>query len=122
MQTLAEKSDVEERWRPLRGPQEATNAGSWLLDASGMLRTEIPDIDARIAASDSYANLVRGVCAAMVVRVLRGQDSRDAADFSSLYIAKSELAMLDTTTPAAAGRAPTWSFPPIVPLLSEHLP
>lgn len=101
MADLANIADVEIRYRRLRD-QEVTNASSWITDASEILRDEITDLDARATASASFERRVRATVAGAVIRMLRGQDPRDPADYSSIFYTKYELASL--TSLGGAGR------------------
>lgn len=93
MADLATVVDVESRWRPLRD-QEVTVAAQLLGDASASLRTQVQDLDVLAAADEDYADLVTATVAQAVVRVLRGRDPRDPADYSGIFFTRSELAAL----------------------------
>lgn len=108
---FATVADVEDRWRPL-SDTEATVAGTWLADASDLLRARVPTVDARIADASLSLAFVAAVVARAVLRVLRNPDGKisesiddytyrraDAVADGSLYIAAEDLALL---RPAAA--------------------
>ena len=93
MADLADIADIEVRYRTLRG-QEVVNASSWLTDASEILRDEITDLDDRVTDSAVFARRARATVAGAVIRMLRGQDRNDPADYSSIFYTKYELASL----------------------------
>ncbi len=94
MADLATIPDVESRWRPLRGPQEPVNASTWLSDASADLRVRIRGLDDLIAADEDYADAVTSVVAMAVVRMFRGRDPQDPADYAGIFFTKAELDLL----------------------------
>jgi hypothetical protein len=55
------------------------------------LRVQIRDLDDRIEGSEDYGDLVTAVVAMAVVRMFRGRDPQDPADFSAIFFSKSEL-------------------------------
>jgi hypothetical protein len=103
---FATVADVEGRWRPLTDA-EAAVAGTWLADASELLRLQVPSIDARVADESVSAAFVAGVVARAVLRVLRNPDGKvsesiddytyrraDGVADGSLFIAAEDLALL----------------------------
>lgn len=94
MADLATVVDVESRWRPLN-PQEVTNAAQWLADASASLRVQVPGLDEAITLDDDMGDLATHTVAMAVVRVLRGRDPRDPADYSGIFFTKAELSALN---------------------------
>lgn len=70
MDLLAGTADIEGLWRPLSPPEE-TKAWNLLRLASALLRSKVPTVDDRIADNTLDADLVKGVVAGMVVRVLQ---------------------------------------------------
>lgn len=120
---LAIVEDVQTRLGRKLTEQEAELAGALIADAEAMLRARIPDLDQRVAESETYAQLVRMVIANAVVRVLKNPggyrtetdgdysyaiDTRAAAGF--LTFLDDELSQLgargafNIDTVAAAGR------------------
>lgn len=94
MANLAEIVDVESNWRPLRG-QESVLAETLLTTASAALRIRLPGLDARIIADPTLADLVRGVVAQAVVRVLRGGDRTDPSLETGIYFTNAEINALE---------------------------
>jgi hypothetical protein len=88
---LADIPDVESRWRPLRGTQEPVNAAQWLTDASAALRVQVDGLDEMILLDEAYGDVVTYVVAMAVVRMFRGRDPNDPADFSAIFFTKGEL-------------------------------
>lgn len=105
MADLASIPDVESRWRPLRGPQEPVNAMTWLGDASAALRVLVDGLDARMDLDEDYADVVTYVVAMAVVRMFRGRDPSDPADYSSIFFTKAELDSVTNGGPAAGSGA-----------------
>lgn len=115
MQPFAEIQDLTDLWRPLKN-EETIRAGKLLEVVSDSLRVEAErvnkDIDAMIAESPSYANVVKSVVVDIVARTLMTstdqepmtQASQSALGYSvqgtflvpggGLFIKKSELARL----------------------------
>ena len=102
MAALATQADVEARWRDLRG-NEPTNCAAWLDDASAQIRVAVPGIDASIAASEDLESMVRGAVAMAAVRMFRGRDPSDKADYTSVYIAKSDLTAIQAAVGMGVG-------------------
>lgn len=85
MAAFATPDQVEAIFRPLTSA-EAIVADARLAEASDHIRSEVPTVDARIAAGTLSASLVAGVAAAMVRRVLLNptvarQKSRSIDDY-----------------------------------------
>jgi len=70
---LATWQDVQSRWRTLAS-DEQERAKTRLSDASALLRTVIPDIDTRAAASTNLQLLVVSRVADAVARYMRNPD------------------------------------------------
>ena len=116
MQPFATIQDVIDLWRPLKNSNETTKAESLLEVVSDSLRVEADrvnkDIDAMIAESPSYANVVKSVVVDITARTLMTstdqepmtQMSESALGYSfqgaflvpggGLFIKKTELARL----------------------------
>lgn len=73
MADLATVEDVEALWRPLT-TQERTKAQLLLGYASATVRRKVPRVDDRIAAEQLNEDLVTGVVASMVARVMRNPE------------------------------------------------
>ena len=95
-------ADIEARWRPLTAAEE-TVAEAYLDDAWAVVLSQVPGIEARMAAGTLSLDLVVKVVAAMVLRIMRNPDgvrqwSVDDASFTRdqalsaglLYLADSE--------------------------------
>lgn len=109
MATLASSQDVAARWRVLSAA-EASLATVLLTDAEGIVRVRVPSVDARVADGTLPADVVAGVLARMVLRVMRNPDGKvsesvddysyrraDAIADGSLYLALDEI---ETLSPA----------------------
>ena len=116
MSTFATIEDVKELWRPLKNADETTRASSLLEVVSDSLRVEADkvnkDIDAMVADSPPYANVVKSVVVDIIARTLMTstdqepmtQMSESALGYSfqgsflvpggGLFIKKTELARL----------------------------
>lgn len=114
MADLATVADVESRWRPLTAEQLPV-ALALLGDASRVLRARQPDLDTRIAAGTLDGQLVAGVVARAVLRVLRNPDGKvqesiddyafrraDAVADGLLYVDPGDLALVGDDSPGAA--------------------
>ena len=108
--------DLEDLWRPLKNADETTRATSLLTVVSDSLRIEAnkvgKDLDAMVADSPSYANVVKSVTVDIVARTLMTstnqepmtQTTESALGYSwrgaflvpggGLFIKKTELARL----------------------------
>ena len=117
MSTFATIEDVKELWRPLKNADETTRASSLLEVVSDSLRVEADkvnkDIDAMVADSPPYANVVKSVVVDIIARTLMTstdqepmtQMSESALGYSfqgsflvpggGLFIKKTELARLE---------------------------
>lgn len=71
---FATASDVEERWRTL-STAESTTADALSADASDMIRTRWPDVDARIATGSLTDGSLTRVVANMVKRAMVNLDA-----------------------------------------------
>lgn len=71
---FAAPADVEALWRPL-SDAEVNVANSLLRIASRIVRTNFPDVDARISAGSLAAEDVADVVALMVKRAMQGPES-----------------------------------------------
>jgi hypothetical protein len=107
---FATPEDVVARYRPLQG-NESTVVQTWLTDASADLRVAITDVDERVLADPDYARAATKAVAMAVVRLLRGRDPRDPADYSTIFFTKSELAALTATGTSESSSLPSGSFP-----------
>jgi hypothetical protein len=109
MAALATHADVAARWRPLTAAEQ-TVAAAFLDDASALVRSKVPDIDARIAADANLAAVAKGVVANMVRRVMlnpEGWRSSSIDDFRRerdtalrtglLFVSDDELVQLQPT-------------------------
>lgn len=67
---FAVEQDVADRWRPLTA-DEQQKATTRLGDASALLRTLVPGIDARVAVSPVLADVVRSSVVDVVIRFLQ---------------------------------------------------
>ncbi|HHX62528.1 MAG TPA: hypothetical protein GX707_17720 [Epulopiscium sp.] len=116
MEPFATVQDLAELWRPLKNNDEITRATSLLGVVSDSLRVEADkvnkDIDAMVAESPSYANVVKSVVVDIIARTLMTstdqepmtQMSESALGYSfqgsflvpggGLFIKKTELARL----------------------------
>lgn len=116
MSTFATIEDVSKLWRPLKNSEETTRAESLLEVVSDSLRVEAEkvgkDLDAMVAESPSYANVVKSVTVDIVARTLMTstdqepmtQMSESALGYSfqgsflvpggGLFVKKTELARL----------------------------
>lgn len=75
MVAFATAADLEVRWRPLVSDEQAV-AEARLDDASAIVRSECPDIDAKITAGTVDAEVARFVVCEMVKRtMLSGPDT-----------------------------------------------
>ena len=72
---LAVPEDVAARWRPLTAAEEEL-VTALIDDASRMVRAMVPTVDTRIAAGTLDAELVAGVVARMVKRVMEDPSGR----------------------------------------------
>lgn len=103
---LAETSDIEAIWRPLTDAETAVAWGQ-IQFASAIVRRKVPLVDARLAAGSLDWDLVRGVVASMVQRVLLNPErnsefsvddvrvKKDASVASGgLYLSGDELILL----------------------------
>lgn len=109
MADFATAADLAARWRPLTPTEEAV-AAERLADASAMIRTRAPGIDARITAGTLDAAVPRLVACEMVRRAMSVADvgvasvQESAGPFStnvsysnavgSIYISKAEMRLL----------------------------
>ena len=75
MADLATVTDVETRWRTLTADETAV-VEVLLGDASGIIRVEVPTVDARITDGTLDADTVAGVVVQMVLRVMRNPDGK----------------------------------------------
>jgi len=66
---FATAADLEVRWRPLSGDEQAT-AAALLTDASAIVRSEVKDIDERITLLKLDKDIVRAVVCSMVKRAM----------------------------------------------------
>lgn len=107
MPALATADDVRDRLGRALTDSEAVSAGAYLSQASALVRHRFPTVDARITAGDLSAELVAGVVADAVVRVLRNPEGKvsegvddysyrrsDATATGSLYLSAEEIALL----------------------------
>lgn len=108
--SFATPSDVAAAWRPLTDLEEITVA-TQLAYASAIIRTNVPDIDDRLAAGKVDPTLVRGITVEMVLRQARNptgvtSTSESLEDYQyseayseevatgSIFLADAELALL----------------------------
>lgn len=78
--------DVQDRANWPLTDAEKTLAGVLLDDAEGKIRTRVPDLNARVAASEDYKKLVIRIEADAVLRVLRNPDGyREESDGDYSY-------------------------------------
>lgn len=116
MQPFATIQDITDLWRPLKNNEETTRAESLLEVVSDSLREEAKkvgrDLDAMVAESASYSNVVKSVVVDIIARTLMTstdqepmtQMSESALGYSfqgsflvpggGLFIKKTELARL----------------------------
>ena len=133
---FATVDDLEGRWRPLT-TEEQDQATLLLGDASTILRSEIPDIDARLAALTLDAELPKLIVCAMVKwSMLAGtesdgiasaqqtvgpftQSSTYANPLGNLYVTKAERRLLGSSgqraftidpTPPAVASTDSWCW------------
>lgn len=117
MPTLAVPQDVADRWKPLTDAQQNL---AWVLigDVSGIIRLRHSDIDARIIAGTPPADVVAGVVARSVLRVMRNPDGKisesiddytyrraDAVADGSLYVSTDDWLLLDPVASATRVRS-----------------
>lgn len=117
--------DVAELYGPLTSAEDTT-ATRLLNFASALVRRQVPDLDARIAAGTIEPIVVSTVVAQMVIRVLRnpeGYKSENSADYGyeldasraagQVYIAPDELALLAAAPSRVVSfiRMTPWSTP-----------
>lgn len=106
MADLATAGDVEARWRSLTA-EEYRVANILIGDASGIVRVRVPSVDARIADGSLDPDVVRGVVARMVLRVMRNPDGKvqesiddyayrraDAVADGALYLSDEERSVI----------------------------
>lgn len=107
MPALATSLHIEERLGRALSPSEGVTANAYLEQASALLRLRVPSVDSRITAATLDPELVAGVVADAVIRVLRNPDGKvqesiddytyrraDAVADGSLYLTASEIASL----------------------------
>lgn len=112
---FAAAADLAARWRPL-SDAEQTVAETLLGDASEILRTHVPDLDARLASGELRRALVVQVVTAMVRRAMANpggatsrthsiddwtQTERYDAAREGLYVGADELALLSPADESA---------------------
>lgn len=76
MAAFATTDDIEAKWRALTDP-EKTSAAEDLDFASAIIRTQVPDIDSRIASQTAPSVLgavAKGITVAMVLRRLQNPE------------------------------------------------
>lgn len=73
---FATATDLADRWRPL-SPAEAARAEVLLGDASAIIRTLSPGIDAKIADDLLDPGVPKAIACAMVKRVMQGPSDLD---------------------------------------------
>ena len=73
---FATYGDLADRWRHLT-PDEQSRATVLLGDASAIVRSAVPGIDARIAAGDLDEGVPKAIVCAMVKRVMQGPADLD---------------------------------------------
>lgn len=106
MASYATSADVQAVWRPLTD-SEIEIVDAQLAFASTIIRSQVPTVDARIAAGTLDEALVAGVAVAMVRRFMVNPDgirqeaiedysyTRDSAlSAGSVYLSDAELALL----------------------------
>jgi hypothetical protein len=99
-------ADIEARWRPLTAAERDV-AQAFIDDSWAVALTQVPGIEARMAAGTLSVDIVVKVVSAMVLRILKNPDglrswSVDDASFTRdqalsaglLYLADTELAEL----------------------------
>lgn len=120
---FAQAADVAARWRPL-STSETSTAATLTVDASAIIRSECPGIDARITAETLDPTMVKAVVAAMVKRAMLGgpelagvSNSQETAGpfmrgvtyanpLGDLYLTRQERRRLGYTGGVRAGSAP----------------
>lgn len=126
---LADPDDVAGIWRPLTTAELAAAEGQ-IRFASAIVRQQVPSVDARLAAGTLDPDLVRGVVASMVQRVLMNPDrnsevaiddmrlKKDASISSgNLYLSAAELALLQPVSVAGSASAGAFTIrSPAVPV------
>lgn len=80
---FATYDDLEDRWRPLTAEEQA-KATVLLGDASGIIRDEAPDVDARIAAGKLDANTPLMIACSMVKRAMAGGGELDGVSTNNI--------------------------------------
>ncbi len=114
---FATAATIELVWRDL-SPDEEARADTLCRFASQIIRTQVPGIDARIAAGQLSPDVASFVCTQMVLRVMRNPSgvaaetvgpwsvtygSTGTQATGALYLSESEMALL-TGTPAGTRR------------------
>jgi hypothetical protein len=72
--TYGSSPDVETSLLRSLNEREEQYVDDWLERAEWLIRSRVGDLDARVAADPSYADIVRGVEGEMVARVFRNPD------------------------------------------------
>lgn len=124
MTAFATYNDVAARWRPLSAAEQET-AETLLTDVSGLIRSQVPTIDARLDAGTLDAGIVRMVAARSVIRSMQnpeGYRTESDGDYSytrdesrtsgELYVSAADLALLRGGSASRVGtihvREPQW--------------
>lgn len=119
---LADPQDIEGIWRGLSDAETVIATGQ-IRYASAMVRQQVPSVDARVEAGTLDSDLVRGVVASMVQRVLMNpgrnrvvaiDDTRLEKDASistgELYLSATELASLQPSSVVGSSSAGAFSI------------
>lgn len=125
---LADPSDVAGIWRPLTDAEVIVAEGQ-IRFASAIVRQQVSSVDARMLAGILDGDLVRGVVASMVQRVLMNPERNtevsiddmrmkksDSVASGDLYLSATELALLQPASVVGSASAGAFTIrSPAVP-------